>query len=146
MFLPYPIFVLHCPCLVLSSMTCHLLGINFSGFYHPTNHCDQIGRFIALWTTVQSLWQQLVCPNLTHSQVILVKVSKSLSFLVKSFWATLVDIWRVFTGHTATNVCQSNQNRNLVVKGVHETTRERYLKGEFPLSNHLGNWEPNVSE
>ena len=28
------------------------------------NQCDLIGRFIALWATVQSLWQQLICPNL----------------------------------------------------------------------------------
>ena len=29
--------------------------------------CDQIGRFFALWTTFSSLWQQLICPNLSHS-------------------------------------------------------------------------------
>ena len=45
--------------------------------------CDQIGRFI--WATFRSLWQQVVCPNLPHSQAIFVKVSKSLIFLVKSF-------------------------------------------------------------
>ena len=28
--------------------------------------CDQIGRFIALWATFQSLWQQLFCPNNPH--------------------------------------------------------------------------------
>ena len=47
--------------------------------------CDQIGRFIGLWTTFQSLWQQLICPNLLHSWAIFVKVSKSLIFIVKSF-------------------------------------------------------------
>ena len=47
--------------------------------------CDQIGRFLGLWATFLSLWQQLVCPNLPHSQTILVKVSKCLIFLVKSF-------------------------------------------------------------
>ena len=47
--------------------------------------CDQIGRFIGLWGTFQSLRQQLICPNLIHSQVIFVKVSKSLIFLVRSF-------------------------------------------------------------
>ena len=26
--------------------------------------CDQIGQFIGLWATFQSLWQQLICPNL----------------------------------------------------------------------------------
>ena len=29
--------------------------------------CDQIGQFIGLWATFQSLWQQLICPNLQHS-------------------------------------------------------------------------------
>ena len=32
-----------------------------------------------------SLWQQLICPNLPHTQAIFVKVSKSFIFLVKSF-------------------------------------------------------------
>ena len=27
---------------------------------------DQIGRFIALWASFQSLWQQLFCPNCPH--------------------------------------------------------------------------------
>ena len=29
--------------------------------------CDQIGRFIGLWATFQSPWQQLFCPNLPRS-------------------------------------------------------------------------------
>ena len=36
--------------------------------------CDQIGRFIELWTTFQSLWQQLFCPNCPHFTAIVVKV------------------------------------------------------------------------
>ena len=28
---------------------------------------DQIGRFIGLWSTFHSLWQQLISPNLLHS-------------------------------------------------------------------------------
>ena len=43
-----------------------------------------MGRPIGLWATFQSLWQQLFCPNLPHSQAIFVKVSKSITFLVKS--------------------------------------------------------------
>ena len=31
------------------------------------NQCDQIGRFIALWTTFKNLWQRLICTNLPHS-------------------------------------------------------------------------------
>ena len=32
--------------------------------------CDQIGQFIGFWATFQSLWQQLICPNLPHFQAI----------------------------------------------------------------------------
>ena len=63
--------------------------------------CDQIGRFFALWATIQSIWQQKICPNLLHSQAIFVKVSKSFIFIVKSFWATFINIWRFLSGHTA---------------------------------------------
>ena len=66
--------------------------------YFGSNQCDQIGRFIGLWATLQSLWQQLICPHLPHSTAIFVKVSKSLIFLVKSF---LGNFWRFFSGHTA---------------------------------------------
>ena len=30
------------------------------------HQCDQIGQFIGLWATFQSLWQQLVYPNLPY--------------------------------------------------------------------------------
>ena len=46
---------------------------------------DQIGRFIGLSATFQSLWQQEFYPNFQHSQAIFVKMSKSLIYLVKSF-------------------------------------------------------------
>ena len=32
-----------------------------------TMKCDQIVRFIGFWATFQSLWQQLIYPNLLHS-------------------------------------------------------------------------------
>ena len=28
------------------------------------DQCDQIWRFFGLWATFESLWQQLICPNL----------------------------------------------------------------------------------
>ena len=64
--------------------------------YLHRDTCDQIGRFIGLWATFSCLWQQLIGPNLPHSKVIFVKVSKFIIFLVKSFWATFIDIWRFF--------------------------------------------------
>ena len=64
-----------------------MLGEEGYGFSIGLCHCqcDQIGRFIGLEATFQSLWQQLICPNTLHSLGIFVKVSKSLIFLVKSF-------------------------------------------------------------
>ena len=53
--------------------------------YLSRRRCDQIGRFFGLWTTFQSLWEQLNCQNLPQSYEIFVKVSKSIIFLVKSF-------------------------------------------------------------
>ena len=47
--------------------------------------CDQIGRLIGLWATFQSLWYQLICPNLPHSQANFGKMSKSFIFSLKSF-------------------------------------------------------------
>ena len=63
--------------------------------------CDQIGRFIRLWATFQSLWQQLICPNRPHFSANFVKVSKSLIFQVKSFLANFYRHLATFTGHTA---------------------------------------------
>ena len=59
---------------------------------------DQIGQFIGLWTNFQSLWQQLIYPNLPHSWAIFVKVLKIYHFLVKSildnFYRHLaIDFW-----------------------------------------------------
>ena len=31
------------------------------------DQCDQIWRFFAAWATFSSLWQQLICPNFSHS-------------------------------------------------------------------------------
>ena len=55
-----------------------IVGISFF-------QCDQIGRFFALWATIQSWWQQLFYPNCLHCQAIFVKLSKSSIFLVKSY-------------------------------------------------------------
>ena len=50
-----------------------------------SSQCDQIGRFFALWATIQSRWQQLFYPNPPHCKVIFIKLSKSFIFLLKSF-------------------------------------------------------------
>ena len=36
----------------------------FSYFILSLQQCDQIWRFFGLWATFESLWQQLICPNL----------------------------------------------------------------------------------
>ena len=56
------------------------LCFSFSHSVCTPHQCDQIGQFIGLDATFQSLWQHLVCPNLTHSEAIFIEVSKSLSF------------------------------------------------------------------
>ena len=48
--------------------------------WQDQSQCDQIGQFIELCATFSSLWQQLICPHLLHSQAIFVKVSKSFIF------------------------------------------------------------------
>ena len=73
-------------CLVVCCCCCEL-----------QRQCDQIGQFIGLRATFQRLWQQLICPNLLHSQAILVKVSKYLSFLVKSFLGNSLVIFFLVT-------------------------------------------------
>ena len=42
-----------------------LLGAQF--YFMGCVQCDQIGQFIGLWATFQSLWKQLFCPNFPHS-------------------------------------------------------------------------------
>ena len=58
----------------------------------PESQCDQVGRFIVLW-------QQLICQNLSNSQAIFVKVSKSIIFLVKSFLGNFNRHMAIFSGH-----------------------------------------------
>ena len=44
------------------------------------NQCDQICRFIGLWATFKSFWQQFICPNLSHYQGIFCKEIKIYHF------------------------------------------------------------------
>ena len=76
------------------------LDPNVRPSHYATNSCGEQCDQIALWATFQSQWQQLFCPNCFHSNTIFVKASKTFIFLVKSFWATFIDIWRLFSGHT----------------------------------------------
>ena len=55
----------------------------------PVNSVTRLGDLL-------DFGQQLTCPNLPHSSAIFVKVSKSIIFLVNSFWATFIDIWQFF--------------------------------------------------
>ena len=71
---------------------------------------EPVWPYLAIYWTLgnfQNLWQQLICPNLSHSSAIFVKVSKSIIFLVKSFWATFINIWQLFTGHTGQSLLPS---------------------------------------
>ena len=48
-----------------------IMGITdqLTNLWYPQcyQECDQIVRFIGLSATFSSLWQQLFCPNLSHS-------------------------------------------------------------------------------
>ena len=43
-----------------------VLQNHFLPYQDECNQCDQIGQFIGLWPTFQSLWQQRICPILLH--------------------------------------------------------------------------------
>ena len=79
------------------------------GSWH-SRQCDQIRRFFALWATIQGRWQQLLYSNRPHYKAILAKVTKSIIFLVKSFWATFIDIWRFLSGHTDSRSLQTQED------------------------------------
>ena len=49
----------------LKSLFSYLFKINQQEWdLGGAQQCDQIGRYIALWATFRSLWQQLFCPNI----------------------------------------------------------------------------------
>ena len=78
------------------------------------NQCAQIVRFIGVWETFQSLWQQLICPNLPPTFLgNFVKVSKSIIFLVKSFLGN-------FYRHLATFYWSQWLDRRLTKPGKRE--------------------------
>ena len=60
------------------------------------NQCDQIGRFIGLWGNFESLWQQLISPNLPHFQAIFVKVSKFIIFSSEIIFGQLLQTFGDF--------------------------------------------------
>ena len=63
-----------------------------------------LGDFLTLGN-FKSLWQQLISPNLSHSNAIFVKVSKSIIFLVKSFLGNFYGHLAIFSGHTDSKPC-----------------------------------------
>ena len=60
----------------------------------------RLGNLLDSGQLFQSLWQQLNCPNLPHSYAILVKVSNSIIFLVKSILGNFYRHLVIFSGHT----------------------------------------------
>ena len=92
-------------CQTLSHYTERSLWSTSNWHYHKCvvhNQCDHIGRFFALWATIQSWWPQLFWPNCPFL-AIFVRVSKSFIFLVKLFLGNFLDIWQFFTGYTVHN-------------------------------------------
>ena len=90
-----------------------------------------LGKFLKRLATIY-------LPNLPHSLAIFVKVSKSIDFLVKSFWATFIDIWRFFSGHTvciAHDCATANVTRFGYFLKCHKygflTKEEAQISGDF---------------
>ena len=52
---------------------------------YPSSQRDQIGQFIALWATFQSLWRQLFCPSRVTILGNFCNDVKIFNFLAKSF-------------------------------------------------------------
>ena len=67
-----------------------------------TNSVTRLGNFLDFGQLFKAFGHNLF-PKSTFL-CSFIKVSKSLIFLVKSFWATFIDIWWFFTGHTGSNV------------------------------------------
>ena len=68
---------------------------------HCVNQCDQIGRFIGLWATFQSLWQQLICPSSTFYGNFCKGVK------IFNFSSEIINFYRhlaIFSGHTGCNI------------------------------------------
>ena len=63
--------------------------------------CDQIGRFIALWVNFSKPAATIILPELPTFVGNFCKCVKSFYFQWNHFWASLIDIGRLFTGHAA---------------------------------------------
>ena len=58
--------------------------------------CDQIWRFFGIWATFQSLWQQLICPNILHSYTIFCKGVKIFHFSSEIIFGQLLQTFGNF--------------------------------------------------
>ena len=78
---------------------CHLDKLSMWGQgLNDSLQCDQIWRFIGLWATFKCFWKHLICPNISHSYGIFVKVSKYIIFLVKSVLGKFYRRLAIFSG------------------------------------------------
>ena len=97
----------------------------------------------AIYWTLGNFLQRLATNNLPKSPTFLgifVKLSKSIIFLVKYFWATFIDIWRFFSGHTAEDVYKSFTNGYL----KHTCGQSHYLRNYDCKSWHERHSADNV--
>ena len=106
----------------------------YPGQQDGRHQCDQIGQFIGIWAGFQSLWQQLNCPNLTHSLSIFVKVSKLFIFLVKPFLGN-------FYGHMAIFIWSHWKAQTNPLRYGGTPSVKQILKTLFALQNKLRRWK-----
>ena len=68
------------------------------------SQCDQIGRFIAVWVTFHSLWQQLICPNCRYNLHNFCKGGKIYHFSSEIILGIFYRHLAIFSGHTVGSV------------------------------------------
>ena len=103
-------------------------------------HCDQIERFIGLWATFQSLWQQLICPNLLNSQEIFVKV--------------ILNFWENHFGHLLMTFGKKNSGRTdldhhlqgLIISGFGGRMHRRQLLRRFRIRCERVWWSSELEQ
>ena len=58
-----------------------LTNNSINNCFSASFQCDQVGQYFGLWATFESLWQQLICPNLPHSSPFLGNFCKGVKII-----------------------------------------------------------------
>ena len=69
-------------------------------FHDSESSVTRLGDLLDFGPLFKAFGNNLICPNLPHSQAIFVKVSKFIIFLVHSFLGNFYRLLVIFSGHT----------------------------------------------